>query len=531
FLSNPFEVLTSVDNDVDLGTNGEISNSTDKGTINVSSSITSIAEKINKIERQIRDGKLRFVDDDGNPLVPTGIVDSDSEVEVAFDETASLRLSTTGKDESDKCYGTNSLLEQWRDSYPDNDDYDPYDYDMYENHDMSEHFQSICDNLDFTAKKADRNHDPLALFPNSYENPSHSHASPSYSRLPPPYYVTHPPSMQDYNDDYQREVQEDAQEDKLSTAMMLLVVIQDGHVDIQSKKVGYVGNDEARVNLDAEENDFMLMNAYSDDQLEELNASMIMTAQIRRIFLDGYGILVVTTARSTLLMALPNEHQLKFNSYKDAKTLMQAIKNKFRGFLKNTGRKLDMANKERIRFDKSKVECFNCHKRGHFAREYKAPRNQDSVNKEPIRRTVPVEATTLNAFVSQCDDLGYDWSDQVEEGPTNLLSWLILQQVETLLQTLSLIVTSNHFHPKGNPQYDLKDKGMIDSGCSRHMMGNRSYLTDYEEFDGGFVAFGGNSKEGKITGKDFKLTDESHVLLKVSRKDNMYSVDLKNVVP
>ncbi|GKB31875.1 hypothetical protein Tco_0871276 [Tanacetum coccineum] len=55
--------------------------------------------------------------------------------------------------------------------------------------------------------------------------------------------------------------------------------------------------------------------------------------------------------------------------------------------------------------------------------------------------------------------------------------------------------------------------------------------TDYEEIDGGFVAFRGNSKGGKITGKDFKLTDESHVLLKVPRKDNMYSVDLKNVVP
>ncbi|GKA21118.1 putative ribonuclease H-like domain-containing protein, partial [Tanacetum coccineum] len=58
-----------------------------------------------------------------------------------------------------------------------------------------------------------------------------------------------------------------------------------------------------------------------------------------------------------------------------------------------------------------------------------------------------------------------------------------------------------------------------------------SNLTNYEEIDGGFIAFGGNSKGGKITGKDFKLTDESHVLLKVPRKDNMYSVDLKNVVP
>ncbi|GJT44010.1 putative ribonuclease H-like domain-containing protein, partial [Tanacetum coccineum] len=68
-----------------------------------------------------------------------------------------------------------------------------------------------------------------------------------------------------------------------------------------------------------------------------------------------------------------------------------------RRFRKNTGRKLDMANKERIRFDKSKVECFNCHKRGHFARECRAPKNQDSRNREPTRRTVPVEETTSNA--------------------------------------------------------------------------------------------------------------------------------------
>ncbi|GJS32636.1 ribonuclease H-like domain-containing protein [Tanacetum coccineum] len=131
----------------------------------------------------------------------------------------------------------------------------------------------------------------------------------------------------------------------------------------------------------------------------------------------------------------------------------------------------------------------------------------------------------------------------------------------------------------GNPQMDLQDQGVIDSGCSRHMTGNMSYLTDYEEIDGGYVAFGGNPKGGKITRKctiktgnldfenvyfvrelkfnlfsvsqmcdkknsvlfndtecivlspNFKLIDESQVLLRVPRKNNMYSVDLKNIVP
>nr|GEZ00848.1 putative ribonuclease H-like domain-containing protein [Tanacetum cinerariifolium] len=72
------------------------------------------------------------------------------------------------------------------------------------------------------------------------------------------------------------------------------------------------------------------------------------------------------------------------------------------------------------------------------------------------------------------------------------------------------------------------------------MTGNISYLFDFEEINGGYVAFGGNPKGGKITGKgkiktgklDFDdLPDENHVLLKVPRENNMYNVDLKNVVP
>nr|GEY38674.1 putative ribonuclease H-like domain-containing protein [Tanacetum cinerariifolium] len=51
----------------------------------------------------------------------------------------------------------------------------------------------------------------------------------------------------------------------------------------------------------------------------------------------------------------------------------------------------------------------------------------------------------------------------------------------------------------GNPQLALQDKGVIDSGCSRHMTRNMSYLSNFEELNGGYVAFGGNPKGGKIT--------------------------------
>nr|GFD56614.1 ribonuclease H-like domain-containing protein [Tanacetum cinerariifolium] len=44
----------------------------------------------------------------------------------------------------------------------------------------------------------------------------------------------------------------------------------------------------------------------------------------------------------------------------------------------------------------------------------------------------------------------------------------------------------------GKPQHALKDKRVIDSGCSRHMTGNMSYLSDFEEVNGGHVAFRGN---------------------------------------
>ncbi|GKC47836.1 hypothetical protein Tco_1065558, partial [Tanacetum coccineum] len=63
----------------------------------------------------------------------------------------------------------------------------------------------------------------------------------------------------------------------------------------------------------------------------------------------------------------------------------------------------------------------------------------------------------------------------------------------------------------GNPQYTLQDQGIFDSGFSKHMTGNKFYLLDYQDIDGGFVAFARSPKGGKITGKDdvYKVAAES----------------------
>nr|GEY05215.1 ribonuclease H-like domain-containing protein [Tanacetum cinerariifolium] len=579
-------------------------------------------------------------------------------------------------------------------------------------------------------------------------------------------------------------------------------------------------------------------------------------------------------ARGTLLMALPDKHQLKFNIHKDAKSLMEAIEKRFGGnketkkvqktllkkqyenfigsssesldqihdrlqkiirqleilvsavtsvyaastkvpvsalpnvdnlsnaemdlkwqmamltirarrFLQRIERNLGANGTTSIGFVMSKVECYNCHKRGHFARKCRSPR--DTRNKDTKRRNVPVETSTSNALVSQCDGVGsYDWSFQgsdsevapcskacskayttlqshydnltnkLRKSQFDVLSYktglesiearlvvyqqnenmfeedikllkldvmlrdnalielrkkfkkaekerddsesdvslptspvhdrykseegyhaipppytgtfmphkpnLVFHDAPTASETVptvlnvsdskheyegepmptqkapSFVQTFEHVktprasvkpveHPTpaenlrkyipksrghrhswnrkacfvckslthlikvydyyekkmvqkpGNPQQALKDKGIIDNGCSRHMTGNISYLSDVKEINGGYVAFGGNPKGGKITCKgkiktgkldfddvyfikelkfnlfsvsqmrdkknsvlfidtkcvvlsfDFKLLHENHVLLRVPRENNMYNVDLNNIVP
>nr|GEW49830.1 ribonuclease H-like domain-containing protein [Tanacetum cinerariifolium] len=171
----------------------------------------------------------------------------------------------------------------------------------------------------------------------------------------------------------------------------------------------------------------------------------------------------------------------------DAEMAMLTIR--ARRFMKRTGRNLDM-NGQRISFDKSKVECFNCHKNGHFARECRAPKNQDNGGREYGRKTVLVESPTENALIAQDGIRGYDWSYQAEEEiPTNY-AFMVLTSSRS----------SSSSESEGNPQQkEYKEKGVIDSGCSRHITGNKCYITNFEAYDGGFVSF--RDRKGRISGK------------------------------
>nr|GEW13692.1 ribonuclease H-like domain-containing protein [Tanacetum cinerariifolium] len=351
--------------------------------------------------------------------------------------------------------------------------------------------------------------------------------------------------------------------------------------------------------------------------------------------------------------------------------IMAMLTMRARRFLQKTGRNLGANGTTAIGFYMSKVECYNFHRIGHFARDYRSPR--DNKNKDTPRRTVPVEADeehnnyALMAYTSSGSssssgsdnenfyaskpDLVFNDAPKASETVTNVVNvelsshkpnkdmskplrldapiiedctsdsedeseieYVPKQNEPSFVQTSKHVKTPrasvklvehpkqaenlrtenqksrgcknswnrkacfickslNHlikdydycekqmvqkpmwnnamriqvshglgpqktlsflFDVQGNPQQALKDKCVINSGCSRHMTGNISYLSYFEAFNRGYVAFGGNLKgatEYVVLSFDYKQPDENHVLLRVLKENNMYNVDLKNVVP
>nr|GEW38896.1 hypothetical protein [Tanacetum cinerariifolium] len=293
-------------------------------------------------------------------------------------------------------------------------------------------------------------------------------------------------------------------------------------------------------------------------------------------------------------------------------------------------------------YNKAKVECFNSHNMGHFTRECRVPRNQENKtrNHETTKRTVNMEDTSSKAMVA-IDGVGFDWSYMAnDEAPTNMafVDFLDLEKtmmhhwesegedevksppeierknVKPSVDKVEVDIPKQNDKParrpvkcaemyrtqrprvlnavkanKGNAvkasacwghsHKQLEYQQYFNNGCSRHMTQNISYLTNYKEFDGGYVTFRKGAKGGKIIGKGiirtgkldfkdvyfvkelkfnllsvlqmcdkknsvyfndtkcfvlsphFKLANEARVLLNVPRKNNMYSVDMKNIDP
>ncbi|GJW52839.1 putative ribonuclease H-like domain-containing protein [Tanacetum coccineum] len=93
-----------------------------------------------------------------------------------------------------------------------------------------------------------------------------------------------------------------------------------------------------------------------------------------------------------------------------------------RRFFQKTGRKITINGSDTARYDKSKMEFFNCHKMGHFVRECRGPRNQDNRNKnqDNSRRTVNVEEISSKDMLA-IDGTGFDWSYMADdEVPTSM---------------------------------------------------------------------------------------------------------------
>nr|GEW79845.1 ribonuclease H-like domain, reverse transcriptase, RNA-dependent DNA polymerase [Tanacetum cinerariifolium] len=100
-----------------------------------------------------------------------------------------------------------------------------------------------------------------------------------------------------------------------------------------------------------------------------------------------------------------------------------------------------------------------------------------------------------------------------------------------LLLSPQQVVLGKHIE-KENPFPDAEDEGVFDSGCSRSMTGNKERLDDFQVFQGGKVTFrGGEDTECLVLSKDFKLPDESMVVLRVPRKHNIYTINLNNLCP
>ncbi|GJT74863.1 putative ribonuclease H-like domain-containing protein [Tanacetum coccineum] len=267
------------------------------------------------------------------------------------------------------------------------------------------------------------------------------------------------------------------------------------------------------------------------------------------------------------------------NTIKHVKTPKETIKEQ------NTcspGPKADKRGWNGLGYGFTRKACFVCGSFGHLIRDYdfheKRMAKQVELNKQKVKGTGqgknrPVwnnvqRLNHQNKFVLKAV------LTKTGKFPVNVAR----QNLSSQAAATSTARKVNTARPIDDPQKALKNKGIVDSGCSKHMTGNKAYLVEYQDYNGGPIAFGGS--KGQITGKgkiktrkldfedvyfvkelkqfnlfsvsqicdkknkvlftdseclvlspDVKLPDENQVLLRVPRQNNMYSFNLENIFP
>ncbi|GJT57208.1 ribonuclease H-like domain-containing protein [Tanacetum coccineum] len=188
----------------------------------------------------------------------------------------------------------------------------------------------------------------------------------------------------------------------------------------------------------------------------------------------------------------------------DIRWQVAMITARIRKFMRKTGRSIDLKPKNGITFDKSKIECFNCQKLGHFARECRFAKYQENrANGRNKKRIVAIEDSNSKALVATDNNEDIDWTKEFDAEP---VTYAMMALTGVKQDDWSMEFDAEHVHfgqdglgdfdwsnkaddtpvslalmatnSEGNPEEDLKDYAIIDSGCSGSMTGDKDKLAD-----------------------------------------------------